>query len=132
MGWAIWAIYMKEWKGILLLFLLARLAPKRPTFPRRASEASIKKILTTKFQLDFVAESVTQATGGLESCGWYESGSLINILACRLGVRAKAGVNMVSSWELELSRLSNEMRNGRGRKLSSLKYPHQSVVGSHL
>ena len=79
-----------------------------------------------------MAESVTQATGGLESWGWSESGSLTSIFACWLGVRTKAGVNMVNSWELEMARLSEEMRIGRGRKLSSSKYPHQSVVGQHL
>ena len=49
------------------------------------------------------------ATGGLDIEEGVRLGLSAVILSCRMGVRIKATVNMVNSWELLLTRLTEEM-----------------------
>ena len=60
------------------------------------------------------------------------SGVLPYGVLCRLGVRTKLGINMVTLGEPEVSRLSKEGRIGPGWKHSRQKSPCWAVVGSRL
>ena len=60
------------------------------------------------------------------------SGVLLGVVLCRSGVRTKLGINMVTSRELRVSRLSKEGRTGPGRKRSRQKSSCRAVVGSRL
>ena len=68
-------------------------------------------------------------TGKLELVNELRAGFLFEVALCRSGVRTKLGVNMVSSTEVVLTRLSKEGRIGPGRKRSRQKSSHPAVVG---
>lgn len=73
---------------------------------------------------------VTQLLWGHGRVAGLRLGVLLYVALCRSGVRTKPGINMVSRRELQLIRLINEGRSGRGRKRSRQKSPCQAVVGS--
>ena len=76
-----------------------------------------------------MACSCSPATGKLGLLDGLRSGYLLVGALCRLGVHTKPGVNMVNLVEARITRLSNEGRNGPGRKRSRQKSPHSAVVG---
>ena len=80
-------------------------------------------------QLGVVAHSCNPATGKLELVDGLRSGVLLMAALCRSGVRTKPGVNMASSAEARLIRLSKEGRTGPGRKRSRQESPRSAVVG---
>ena len=57
------------------------------------------------------------------------AGSLLVAALCRLGVRAKLGVDMVPPGEPRITRSSKEGRTGPGWKHSRQKAPRRAVVG---
>ena len=65
----------------------------------------------------------------LGSLNALRAGFLGVIVLCRLGVRAKFGVNMVNTEESEFCRLVKEERTGPGWKHNRQKLPRQTVVG---
>lgn len=56
-------------------------------------------------------------------------GSLLVMVLCRSGVRAKLGINMVTLAEARTTRLTKEGRTGPGRKRSKQKSSCLAVVG---
>ena len=75
-----------------------------------------------------VAHACNPVTWRLVSLNGLRAGFLGVIVLCRSGVRAKFGVNMVSTEESEFFRLVKEERTGPGWKHSRLKLPRQTVA----
>ena len=86
-------------------------------------------LVASRSQLGVVAHSCNPATGKLELVDGLRSGVLLMAALCRSGVRTKPGVNMASSAEARLIRLSKEGRTGPGRKRSRQESPRSAVVG---
>ncbi len=59
------------------------------------------------------------------------AGVLSSDVLCRSSVHAKLGINMVTSEEFDVTRLSKEGRTGPGQECSRQKFPCHAVVGSH-
>ena len=78
-------------------------------------------------RLGVVACSCNPATWRRRLVDGLRSGSLPGVVLCRSGVRAKPGINMVSSGELDVSRLSKE---GRNRPRAETQQAKVSVLGS--
>ena len=77
-----------------------------------------------------MAYSCNPATWRLDRVAGLSSEVLLYVVLWRSGVRTKSGINMVGWRELQLTRLTNEGRLGRGRKRSRQKSPCRTVVGS--
>ena len=77
-----------------------------------------------------MAYSCNPATWRLDRVADLRSEVLLYVVLWRSGVRTKSGINMVGWRELQLTRLTNEGRLGRGRKRSRQKSPCRTVVGS--
>lgn len=80
-------------------------------------------------RLGVVAHSCNPATWRPGLMDGLSLGSLLVIVLCRSGVRAKLGINMVTLAEAGTTRLSKAGRIGPGRKRSKQKSPCPAVVG---
>ena len=77
-----------------------------------------------------MAYSCNPATWRLDRVAGLSSEILLYVVLWRSGVRTKSGINMAGWRELQLTRLTNEGRLGRGRQRSRQKSPCRTVVGS--
>ena len=84
------------------------------------------------FRQGVVARSCNPATWRPGFEDGLRQGVLVYGGLCRSGVRTKRGINMVTSGEPRVSRLSKEGRTGPGRKRSRQKSPCRTVVGQRL
>ena len=77
-----------------------------------------------------MASTCNPATGRRDEVVDLRLGQLLEIDACRSGVRTRPGIDMGRLEESSRSRLTKEGRIGPGGKPSSSKSPCQAVVGS--